>query len=251
MKTPKVCLLVDNSNTRTKFALGSINGVGMPRMLPTKNLSENLITELVRDWRFDCVCLCSVVPEAGEVISKALGAYPLLVVNPDMAAGMLDFSCYPGVATLGADRIANSIAAQRYTPYPLVAVDMGTATTFDVVLNGDKQARFAGGVIAPGFKAFAECLPRATAQLPQPDLLPHAPIIGRNTQEALSAGVCRGYAGLVDSLLDNIEQELGEPVHVILTGGDAEIIAPLLKRRCCIVPALTLHGIAMVAGVLS
>lgn len=247
MNVVDTCLLVDNSNSRTKFALGTATGVGEVRILPTGELTEFSIGELVADWEFNRVCLCSVVPAAGGIIMNALKKYPLSAVGPE-SSGLVDFSHYTGKATLGADRIANSLAASQFVPLPLVAVDAGTATTLDVVTRESSGTRFAGGMIVPGFKAFAECLPRCTAQLPCPRAMADAPAIGRTTQEALSAGVYRGYAGMIDALINDIEAELAESVHVVLTGGDAEMLAPLLRRPCRIVPGLTLCGIALAAG---
>ncbi len=244
-----ICLLIDNSNTRTKFALGTRTGVGEIRILPTRDLTVEGIRQLLAGWCFNRVCCCSVVPEAGGVISAALERYPLQWVKAASVKDV-DFSCYPGIATLGADRVVNVLAAVSLVPLPLVAVDMGTATTFDVVVQGSSGPQFTGGVIAPGYKSFAACLPSSTAQLPEVVWNADAPFVGRNTSEAMSAGVVAGYAGMLDSLLDGIEREVGEVLHVVLTGGDAAAFAPLLRHSSKVCPGLTLQGLAIAAGLL-
>lgn len=243
------CLLIDNSNSRTKFALGTVGGIGSPRILPTGELTVPVIRELLSDWCFGRVYACSVVPAARAVIAEALGEYSVNWLSAD-AVSKVDFSAYPGVSTLGADRIANALAAVAHVPLPLVAVDMGTATTFEVVVQGGVCPCFAGGIITPGFKSFAACLPSNTALLPAVDAGVPARVIGRTTREAMSAGVVAGYAGMLDSLLDGIENELGESVSVVLTGGDAAMFGPLLRHRSICVASLTLQGLAAWAGLL-
>ena len=241
------CLLIDNSNTRTKFALATGGEVSGLRVLPTSELSIEGIHLLLTGWCFERVCCSSVVPQALEIIAEALKDYPLRVVHAGIDSGV-DFSTYAGAATLGADRVVNALAAVRLVELPLVAVDMGTATTFEVVVQGTGLPRFAGGIITPGFQSFATCLPSCTAQLPEVIRDTSAPFIGRNTHEAMSAGVVAGYAGMLDSLLDGIEKELGEEVNIVLTGGDAAFFAPLLRHSVVMVPDLTIQGLAIAAG---
>jgi type III pantothenate kinase len=186
------------------------------------------------------------VPAAAEIIRKFAYGRSVFELRAEVASGV-DFSSYPGVATLGADRVANVLAALEYAPLPLVAIDAGTATTFDVVEKGNPMPCFAGGLIAPGLSAVAECLHAKTAQLPQCEPVGGVPIIGRNTREAMSSAIAVGYPGMVDSIVDGIETELGEPVHVLLTGGDAEWLASRMRRDVRIVPDLTLQGIAKAA----
>lgn len=242
-----VCLLVDNSNTRTKFALCGSGVDTEIRLLPTADISVASIRRLLGGWVFSGVCLCSVVPWAAACIEEALHEYPLVNVSPSVSSSV-DFSAYPGVATLGADRVANVLAAVTLVPLPLVAVDLGTATTFDVVVASESLPVFRGGLIAPGYAAMAAALRSRTAQLPDAGDAAVCSVIGQNTLHAMSSAVRFGYPGMVDALLDAVEAELGEHINVILTGGDAETVAPLLRRRCIIEPGLTLQGIALAAG---
>lgn len=242
------CLLIDNSNTRTKFMLCGGGVEPELRVLPTAEISAESLHALLSDWAFRRVVLCSVVPWAAEEISSFMKGVELIHVRPENV-NEVDFSGYPGCSTLGADRVANVLAAVSYAPLPLVAVDMGTATTLDVVVQGVAGSKFVGGMIAPGLSAVAGCLPRCTALLPSVNLNIGGPVIGRNTEEAMASAVCVGYPGMMDSLLDAIEAELGERVHVIITGGDAARLAPAMRHKCTHVPSLTLEGIARVAHI--
>lgn len=247
MNRKEVCLLVDNSNTRTKFALSGTGGAVEVRVLPTADISVSSVLDLLRGWLFSRVCLCSVVPWAAACIREALHEYPLVNVSPHISA-TVDFASYPGITTLGSDRVANALAAVNCASLPVVAVDLGTATTFDVVAGPLSHPVFRGGVIAPGYAAMATALCSRTAQLPDASVLVGGSVIGQNTRQAMSAAVRVGYPGMVDAILDAVESELGERISVILTGGDAETVAPLLRRKCKIEPLLTLQGIALAAG---
>lgn len=246
--TGEGCLLIDNSNTRTKLMLCRPGAEVEVRILPTAEISHESLSRVLSGWSFERVCLCSVVPWAAKVIADCVGDVEFHQMNVESATGV-DFSTYPGRATLGADRVANVLAAVQRVPLPLVAVDLGTAATFDVVVQGEHGPVFSGGIIAPGLSAVAGSLANATAMLPAVEMNADGPIIGRTTQEAMSAAVRVGYPGMVDALLSGIESELGRPVHVVLTGGDAASLAPSLHHQSVIVPLLTFEGIALVAGV--
>ena len=239
-------LLVDNSNTRTKFALWNESGVSEVRVLPTNEVCVEQIQRVLEGWSFDSVCLCSVVPQAAAEIRKFAQEVPVYELCA-ASVGRVDFSAYPGVSTLGADRVANVLAALKYAPLPLVAVDAGTATTFDVVVEESGQPQFMGGLIAPGLWAVAGCLQPRTALLPMCDPQAEGPVIGRNTAEALSSAVSVGYPGMVEAILDGIEDELGCGIHVVVTGGDAAWLVSRMQRQCELVPDLTMQGIAQAA----
>ncbi len=246
MNKENVYLLVDNSNTRTKFALSIGGELGEVRILPTRDISCDSVLHVLRGWNFNSVCLCSVVPLAKAVIAEALSGYSIVYLSAALVKSV-DFKSYSGVATLGADRVANVVAAVECAPLPLVAVDAGTATTFDVVVQGEDGPCFMGGVIAPGFSSVASCLHAKTAQLPELIAGEDGPVIGGNTREAMATALRVGYPGMISSILDAVEKEIGEKIHVVLTGGDADMLNVALERTCVTVPRLTLQGIAMVA----
>ncbi len=241
-------LLVDNSNTRTKFALCEEGRMIDFRILATAELTSSSVQSLLHDWEFEKVCLCSVVPWASVIIRQACGEKEIIVLDA-ATSDSVDFSQYPGVDTLGADRIANVLAAAQRQHFPLVAVDIGTATTFDVVTQGTNAPCFRGGVIAPGIATMIRGMNDSTAQLPIVDNWQSAAVIGLSTQEAIGSAIRIGYPAMIDAILDSIEHELGQSAHIFLTGGDASSLAPLLRHSCQTVPMLTLQGLAFVAGI--
>ncbi len=239
-------LLIDNSNTRTKFMLDSGGELGGEmRVIPTADITPAAVRELLCGWHFGRAMLCSVVPAAAGALAEGCGV-PLDSLG---AASPMNIRLdYPGVATLGADRIANAMAAAELCPgRPCVAVDLGTAVTFDAVVPGRECARFIGGVIAPGLASMVQYLSRNTALLPaiEPAAPPRA--IGRSTAEALQAGAVFGYRGLVREILRSIEAELGEKPCVIATGGDAALLAAQLPEIDRVEPLLTFHGLRLAA----
>ncbi len=240
-------LLVDNSNTRTKFSLMDDRGEECGfATLPTSTLSVASVRALLADrgWTCKLALICSVVPRTAAMIAEAVDA-KVHQLGPDSPMPLtLD---YPEPATLGADRIANVIAAAAFAPLPCVVLDFGTAVTFDVLEAGEEHPRFAGGVIAPGLGAMAEYLGRNTALLPALEPRKAAHAIGRSTQEALHAGSYYGYCGLVRGILQALSEELGEKPYVIATGGDAEMLASWLPEINCVRPRLTFEGLSRVA----
>lgn len=191
--------------------------------------------------------VCCVVPALAEAVAAlchALVGRPPLVVAPGAATG-LDVR-YAPPADLGPDRLADAVAAVERFGAPVVVVDLGTATTFNVVDGG---RRFVGGAIAAGLGTGADALVRAGARLRSIDLAGDGPPppLGRTTEQALRAGLVHGHAGLVAGLLRRIEAELAEGggprPTVVATGGWSERVAPLVPRidhRC---PSLVLDGL--------
>ena len=239
-------LLVDNSNTRTKFALssgGRLNSACGVLCLPTRSLDPRSVGGLLSSWRFGRVCISSVVESSRPVLEDAFAGRPLRWVNA--AVGGSVFDEYEGAATLGADRIANVLAAVEYGRFPVVAVDMGTAVTFDVVAPGP---RFLGGVIAPGLQMMADALHAHTSLLPGVRAAAGPPrCIGGNTVEAMLAGARLSFAGMLENAMREIARELGARPFCIATGGDSRCMgkcAPLFDVRD---ELLTLKGIALAA----
>ena len=142
---------------------------------------------------------------------------------------------------VGADRLVNAVAAhERYTG-PLVVIDFGTATTFDVI---GKDGAYEGGAIAPGINLSLEALHQAAAQLPRVAVTRPGNVIGRSTVEAMMSGTFWGYIGMIEGLVSRIRQEFGEPdLRVIATGG----LAPLFAEYCDVIETadadLTLRGL--------
>ncbi len=190
---------------------------------------------------FGDAVLCSVVPALTELwrslLSEMLAREPV-VLHQGMKLGMaLDVKRPENV---GMDRLADAVAVRRRTKGAAVAVDFGTATTFNVV---DAGGRFRGGAIAPGLHSGAVLMLKEAPALPAVELTAPDSAIGRDTDEALQSGIVLGYTGLVEGLLARISHELATPVTVIATGGLGHIITPLTSSIDLYDPWLTLDGI--------
>lgn len=190
---------------------------------------------------FAGAALCSVVPELtdlwGSLLGEILSREPL-VLHQRMELGIELAVKRP--EKVGMDRLADAVAVRRRTKGAAVAVDFGTATTFNVV---DREGRFRGGAIAPGMHSGAVTLLKEAPALPPFEMTAPASAIGRDTDEALRSGVVLGHAGLVDGLLARIGNELGVPMHVVATGGLGQLFVPLTKSIELYDPWLTLAGI--------
>ncbi len=240
-------LLVDNSNTRTKFTLLGAGGFDHhPACLPTADLCIESIRTLLetRGWSYRSTLVCSVVPRAAQLIAEAVGGVVRMLGEDTPMNITLD---YPRPGTLGADRIANAIAAASFAPLPCVVADFGTAVTFDVLVPGETTPRFIGGVIAPGLGAMVQYLGRNTALLPALEPSLPARAVGRSTEEALCAGSYYGYCGLVRGILEALAADLGEKPYIIATGGDAGMLSQWLPEIDCVSPWLTFEGLALAA----
>lgn len=142
---------------------------------------------------------------------------------------------------IGADRIANGIAAARLYKLPVIVVDFGTANTFDIV---NSKGEFIGGVIAPGINTQLTSLSKCTSKLPKLDATVSEKAIGDNTLDAILSGVIRGTACMVEGLLSECEKEMGKKATIVATGGNCELISQYMNRKFDYVnPTLTLQGL--------
>ncbi|HEX5031183.1 MAG TPA: type III pantothenate kinase [Candidatus Eisenbacteria bacterium] len=188
--------------------------------------------------------LGSVVPVQTPLYAEAsrqLTGGDALLVGPDTTAGVKIEYRDPG--SVGADRIANAVGAFDRHGAPAIVVDFGTATTFDVLLEGQ---RYLGGVIAPGVLTGAEHLVRRAARLGAFELKPPARVVGRSTEESLQSGVFYGAVGEVDSIVRRIAAEEGIKPKVIATGGLAAAIAAHSETIQEVDPDLTLYGLRII-----
>lgn len=237
-------LLIDNSNSFTKFALSDGQRVGAVRKLATQDLTSETVKARVRGWRFDAVVVCSVVPLKGDLLQSIFQDVPSIRVTHRSNLGVgID---YPKPETIGADRLANAAAAAALYRPPAVVVDFGTAVSFDII---SAQGDYIGGVIAPGLEAMTDYLHHRTALLPKITLLEPPGPIGKSTKHAMLAGAVYGYRGLVRQILAEIRKSLGarKRVSVIATGGYAELIAAGLPEIATVHPTLTLEGLRIIA----
>lgn len=238
-------LLIDNSNTRTKFALGDASGLNDWRgVVSTADLSlETLATE-IDGLVFSAVIIGSVVPAKAAILKEFFaGRWPVHFLNHESPIGMaID---YPLPAQIGADRLANAAGVLSRHGAPAIVIDFGTAVTFDVI---SQQPAYCGGVIAPGLGAIAGYLPQHTALLPVIVLEEPASAIGKSTVHAMQAGAVFGYRGLVKEIIGRIRSELQGRPRIIATGGDAALIAAGVPEIDIVDPELTLDGLRQVAA---
>ncbi len=190
------------------------------------------------------VAAACVVPPLDGIVEGGIDRYlgrEVFFVDPVGNSGM-DI-LYDRPSEVGADRVANAVAGVELAGAPLVIVDFGTATTFDVVSPGGE---YLGGVIAPGIELSIGALTHKAARLPRIDLGVPERVIGRTTTESIRSGIVHGYAGLVDRIVGNILDELGGPAEILATGGLAGLIVPGTERVERIEENLTLEGIRLI-----
>lgn len=240
-------LLVDVGNSRTKFARSDGTAVAMLFKVPTATLSEAELRRIGAKHPNAKVVCGSVVPKVTRLFRRVFGS-SLLEVSHDLDLG-LTFD-YPKPETLGADRLCNVVAAAELVGSPCVAIDFGTATTFDIL--GDGKV-FAGGTIVAGLDLLGRCLHGRTALLPRINLDGEPRAIGKNTDEAMRAGVIYGYRGLVREILGQILSEMRKSsaararIPVVATGGDAQVLIPYLPEIGRVIPELTMEGLRIIA----
>lgn len=237
-------LLVDNSNTRTKFALAK-DGKLLPglRSLPTADITPAALRGALDGWQFSRAVICSVVPQAAEALRAALRC-PIREICAQSAPKLL--RNYPQPETLGADRIANAAAVAALYPLPCIAIDLGTACTFDLVTPENGEPSFAGGIISPGLQTIADGLAAKAALLPrlEPTELATEPApLGRSTRSALHAGLHLGYRGMLLHITHTLAAQLSAPTCAVITGGDAELFSTVPGLNTYIDKTLTLKGI--------
>ena len=190
------------------------------------------------------VALASVVPSLTSVLvtlsRKYLQREPL-VVEPGVRTGMPVLYEPPG--DVGADRIVNGVAAFATYGGPVVVVDFGTATTFDVVTG---KGEYLGGVICPGVGISADALFQRAARLPRVDIRNPGKVVGRSTVGSIQSGLYFGYAAMVEGIIARIQDELQERIRVVATGGLAETLSAEIRSIEAVDPVLTLTGLRLI-----
>ena len=185
--------------------------------------------------------LSSVVPYLQTVIPaavKLLTGVELLVVGPGIKTGLSIRMDNP--ASVGSDLIVAAVAARAKYPAPIAIVDMGTATTLSVVA---KNGSYIGGMIIPGLWTSMNALSAHAAQLPYIDLNGPAKLLGTNTIDCMRSGALIGTAAMLDGLIDRLEEELGEPVSPVLTGGVSPLVVPYCRHRFHLEPDILVDGL--------
>ncbi|MBM3182899.1 MAG: type III pantothenate kinase [Chloroflexi bacterium] len=204
-------------------------------LLERQRLKGSQITDVV---------ICSVVPPLvggfEELFQRYLNITPL-VVGAGVKTGVR--ICMDNPREVGADRIVNAVAAHHLYGGPVIVIDLGTATTFDVV---SAEGDYVGGSIAPGIAIATEALFTRTAVLPRVELIHPKKAIGRNTVSAMQSGIVYGYVGLIEGLVARIRKELGAKAKVVATGGFAELLAAETSVIDVVNPDITLIGLRLI-----
>lgn len=186
-------------------------------------------------------CISSVVPQMNtalhEVSIDAFGMDPLMV-GPGIKTGLVLQCANP--KEVGADRIVNAVGALVDHTGPLIIIDFGTATTFDVITE---KSEWRGTVIFPGIQLSANALFEKCAKLPRVEIVCPPKVIGRDTVDNIRAGLTYGYASLVDGLVRKMSKEMGLSPEVIATGGLSHTIAEISECIDVVDPWLTLKGL--------
>jgi len=189
------------------------------------------------------VAIGSVVPALTPVFqaaSRRTFGHQALVVDHRLKLGIQFKVDRP--AEVGADRIANALAAFKLYGAPAIVLDFGTATTFDCISG---KGYYLGGAILVGPRLAAEALAEKTAKLPKVEFAQPRRAIGKNTVECIQAGLYFGYLGMVDRVLEETLKEMEPNPRILVTGGFGEVFGPLIGRKNVRVPDLTLQGLRL------
>jgi len=261
-----VLLAIDVGNTQTVIGLfGTEDGEGPKgtgaerdlldhwRIATTASRTSDELALLVQEFLgfhgfsfdedIDGVALCSSVPSITAGIREMTRRYfgfEALVVEPGVRTGMPIL--YENPKEVGADRIADAVAAYDLFGGPTVVVDFGTATTLEAI---SEAGEYLGGAILPGVDISLEALFSRAAALRKVELVEPRSVIGKNTIESIQIGALYGFAGQVDNLARRMVDELGEAT-VVATGGLASLISPYSDTITEIEPWLTLHGLRLI-----
>lgn len=245
-------LVIDSGNTNTVFAIydgASVRGEWRSSTRADRTadeygvwLSQLLTYEGIDPRHIEAAIVASVVPANIFTLKTLCRRYfrtePLVVGEPTVDLGLQ--VCMDRPEEVGADRLVNAVAAHSKYSGPLIVIDFGTATTFDVVST---DGNYMGGCICPGINLSLEALHMAAAQLPRVAIGRPQQIIGKATVPAMKSGIYWGYVGLIEGLVNRISEEFGQAMTVVATGG----LAPLFVEATSVIQHLdqdlTLRGL--------
>jgi type III pantothenate kinase len=245
-----VLLAIDVGNTQTVFGLFDAERLTEQFRVGTDGAHTGdelavMLRAFVELESLEGIVLSSTVPalvREYEAFAERWAGVDLLVLGPGVATGVP--IRYDDPREVGPDRIANSVAARERHGAPVIVVDFGTSTNFDIV---SAAGEYVGGVIAPGVEISMEALFARAARLVRIPLEAPVHVIGKTTTQGLQSGMVYGFAGQVDAIVDRIRGELGAlDAPVVATGGLADLIAPHTRTITVVDPELTLQGLRLV-----
>ena len=234
IKDGRVCFVAHMDTVRTRTA--AEYRAEMEKVFSRRRHPE-------RPVRFEGAVLTSVVPQITGALAECARHYTgkkPVIVSPEICTGLT--MGVPDPHAVGKDRIVDAAYAAANFPLPVITVDLGTATTFNVV---DENRVFRGGVICPGLSTGLRALGERCAQLPQVHLSSPKNAIGTNTESCMLSGSVLGTAVLLDGITARIEEELGRPATLVVTGGLAKYVTPLCRHPLTYDPELLLKGLAL------
>ena len=247
----KTIMVIDVGNTNTVFALINKGGIWHKwRMSTIVNRTADeyethlkVFLENINNLELFDVVISSVVP----AVNYELKSYIENIFN--ITPKIIGDNIFPNLNVslerpdeVGADRLVNSLAANCIFGGPIIVIDFGTATTFDVV---DKKGSYIGGIISPGVNLSMDALDKATARLPRIAITKPDKVIGDNTITAMQSGIFWGYIGLLEGMISRIRIEYNNDMKVVATGGLAKLFKPYTNIIDFIDEDLTLKGIAL------
>jgi type III pantothenate kinase len=242
-------LAVDVGNTQT--VLGLFAGDELTdhwRLATARSTTADelgvLLSGLLEFDGVDGICLASTVPvlvREWETLASKWAQAPILVAGPGVKTGIP--IRYDDPREVGPDRIVNAVAAKKRYGAPVIVVDFGTSTNFDVV---SPAGEYVGGVLAPGIEVSMDALFERAARLVKVDYVAPPTVIGKTTVGGLQSGLVYGFAGQVDGIVGRIREELGADARAVATGGLADLVAPHSQTIDCVDPFLTLDGLRIV-----
>jgi type III pantothenate kinase len=247
-------LAIDSGNTNIVFAMFDSDGEkvrGEWRSSTDTNrtadefgvwLTQLMAMEGLNRQDVDACIIASVVPAVVFALKtlcrRYFGCEALVVGDEGVGLGIKILLDRP--EEVGADRLVNAVAAHKFYKGPLIVIDFGTATTFDVV---DGSGNYCGGAIAPGINLSLEALHTAAAKLPRVAIGRPRTVIGKATVPAMRSGIFWGYVGLIEGLVKRIQTEFGSPMTVVATGGLAPLFIEVTDVIHHLDPELTLRGL--------
>jgi type III pantothenate kinase len=248
-------LAIDNGNTNTKFALcegEKTRAFWRCETNPRRTSDEYQVwlSQLMETDDIDCdqitgSIISCVVPDALDSLmtlcSRFSNAPPIVIGGKGVKIGIDVLIDRPD--QVGADRLANAVGAYGRCKGPLIIIDFGTATTFDVI---DGDGNYRGSAFTPGINLSREALHMRAAKLPRVDIRPTDFIIGKSTESAMQAGLYWGYVGMIEGLVARIRSEYGEAMSVVATGGLAPLFADATDSIQQSDPDMTIRGLRLI-----